>query len=56
MQLANAAALTGDRIEVENYYQHAEHYLRQINELAGAAGSIRPHPTGSQVEDIQGAA
>lgn len=26
--LARAAALTGDAVETENYYQHAEHYFR----------------------------
>ena len=28
MALARAAASTGDEIEIENYYQHAEHYFR----------------------------
>ena len=28
MELARAAALTGDVVETENYYQHAEHYFR----------------------------
>jgi uncharacterized MAPEG superfamily protein len=28
MALARAAALTGDPVEMENCYQHAEHYLR----------------------------
>jgi hypothetical protein len=32
MELARAAALNGDRIEAENLYQHAEHYLRQMND------------------------
>ncbi len=30
--LAEAKALAGDRIEAENYYQHAEHYLRLMAE------------------------
>ena len=30
--LARAAALTGDTIETENYYQHAEHFFRQMKE------------------------
>ena len=29
--LARAEALTGDRIAAENYFQHAEHYLRLIS-------------------------
>ena len=33
--LARAAALTGDAIETENYYQHAEHYYRLMKEQAG---------------------
>lgn len=32
--LARAAALTGDRVETENYYQHAEHYFRLMKEQA----------------------
>ena len=32
MALARAAASTGDSTETENYYQHAEHYLRPMNE------------------------
>ncbi len=30
--LAQNAALNGDEIATENYYQHAEHYLRQMRE------------------------
>ena len=33
--LARAAALAGDRIETENYYQHAEHYFRLMKEQTG---------------------
>ena len=32
--LAQDAALSGDEIATENYYQHAEHYLRQMRERA----------------------
>ena len=28
MALARAAILAGDRVEAENFYQHAEHYFR----------------------------
>ncbi len=28
MALARAASLAGDRVEAENFYQHAEHYFR----------------------------
>jgi hypothetical protein len=30
--LARAAESSGDAIESESYYQHAEHYLRLMNE------------------------
>ncbi len=30
--LARTALSNGDTIEAENYYQHAEHYFRQMNE------------------------
>jgi Domain of unknown function (DUF4167) len=33
--LARAAALTGDAVETENYYQHAEHYFRETKERTG---------------------
>ena len=32
--LARAAALTGDTIQTENLYQHAEHYFRLMREQA----------------------
>jgi hypothetical protein len=32
MALARAAALAGDPIEMENCYQHAEHYFRVMRE------------------------
>jgi hypothetical protein len=28
IELAQAAALAGNRVEAENYFQHAEHYFR----------------------------
>ena len=34
VELARAAALTGDAVETENYYQHAEHYYRMMREQA----------------------
>lgn len=34
MALARAAASSGDVIESENYYQHAEHYFRVMKEKA----------------------
>ena len=32
LALARAEALTGDRIQAENYFQHAEHYFRSRGE------------------------
>ena len=32
MQLARDASSAGDRVMAENYYQHAEHYLRLLSE------------------------
>jgi hypothetical protein len=32
--LAKASSSTGDAVEIENYYQHAEHYLRLMREQA----------------------
>ena len=32
MALARAAMRTGDAVEIENYYQHAEHYYRLSKE------------------------
>jgi hypothetical protein len=36
--LARDTALTGDRIGAENYYQHAEHYLRAMTANVRDAG------------------
>jgi Domain of unknown function (DUF4167) len=32
LELARAETLSGDRIAAENYFQHAEHYLRSMGE------------------------
>ena len=34
LALARAEALAGDRIVAENYFQHAEHYFRSMQENA----------------------
>ena len=36
--LARAAALSGDVVETENYYQHAEHYFRLMKEERTRSG------------------
>jgi hypothetical protein len=35
LALARDASSTGDRIMAENYFQHAEHYLRLLNSIGG---------------------
>lgn len=52
MALARSAASTGDAIEIENYYQHAEHYLRLTRELERVVGSIQPVPTRAEGEAL----
>lgn len=39
LRLAHAEAMAGDRISAENYYQHAEHYLRTMR----ATSQARPN-------------
>jgi hypothetical protein len=41
LALAQAEARSGDRIAAENYYQHAEHYLRSMHE-SGTKAHARP--------------
>jgi len=36
LALARAIASTGDAIQIENYYQHAEHYFRVMMERPAA--------------------
>src|SRR5262249_9180017 len=42
--LAREAAVSGDRLEAENFYQHAEHYFRLLNAngVASRHGAQRP--------------
>jgi hypothetical protein len=49
--LAREAAIGGDRIAVENFYQHAEHYLRIAN--ASRAGNQQGTPRLSMAADIE---
>ncbi|TYO67781.1 DUF4167 domain-containing protein [Bradyrhizobium hipponense] len=39
LALARAEALKGDRIAAENYFQHADHYLRLMRDDGAAASS-----------------
>lgn len=36
LALAQAESLSGNRVEAENYYQHAEHYFRSMAADRGA--------------------
>jgi hypothetical protein len=47
LAFARDAAAIGDRIAAENYYQHAEHYYRLINE---SGGYNRPNPNQPQMQ------
>jgi hypothetical protein len=42
LELARAEALTGNTVGAENYYQHAEHYFRSIDQppLSGPDGML----------------
>lgn len=50
LALAKDATASGDRIIAENYYQHAEHYIRIINEFDGKFDSSKI--LGSKTEDL----
>jgi hypothetical protein len=39
LALARAEALKGDHIAAENYFQHAEHYLRSMHENSATASA-----------------
>ncbi|MBK3736647.1 DUF4167 domain-containing protein, partial [Azospirillum brasilense] len=64
LALARDASSSGDRVQAENYLQHAEHYFRIINQIqesenrqrgnVGAAG-LGPQPSlGGSAEDEDG--
>jgi hypothetical protein len=38
LALARDATSAGDRVTAESYFQHAEHYVRQLNAAAEADG------------------
>jgi Domain of unknown function (DUF4167) len=43
LTLAQEAARSDDRIAAENYFQHAEHYLRVNNEMRGGNSANMSH-------------
>jgi hypothetical protein len=49
--LAREAAIGGDRIAAENFYQHAEHYLRVAN--ASREGNQQGAPRPSTPADVE---
>ena len=55
MKFARNAASTGDAVEIENLYQHAEHYLRLTRELEGAVRLSHPNPTKAKGEAFHAA-
>lgn len=55
LTLAKDATSMGDRMVAENYFQHAEHYIRIINELSGdARDKVRGLPNSKPVADDEG--
>ncbi|MTJ81552.1 MAG: DUF4167 domain-containing protein [Telmatospirillum sp.] len=56
LAMARDASSQGDRIAAENYYQHAEHYFRLINNQNQAAGRqpLRAVPTPADDQPLEG--
>ncbi len=54
LALARDAYSQGDRVSAENYYQHAEHYLRIINAQAVANGGRPRQGNGGNGADAKG--
>ncbi|MBI1206330.1 MAG: DUF4167 domain-containing protein [Azospirillum sp.] len=54
LTLARDATSAGDRIAAENYYQHAEHYFRIINQINEASGEGQRDRNGRQPGNGQG--
>lgn len=46
LALARDASSAGDRIMAENYFQHAEHYLRMLNAIGAPFEARDPHQFG----------
>lgn len=53
LALAKDACAVGDRIMAENYFQHAEHYIRIINEMHGTFDLSRVEGMGSDDDNNQ---
>ncbi|HYG91674.1 MAG TPA: DUF4167 domain-containing protein [Azospirillum sp.] len=53
LALARDAAASGDRIQAENYLQHAEHYFRIINQIQEAENRQRDNRGNGQGQQPQ---
>ncbi|MGH1377701.1 MAG: DUF4167 domain-containing protein [Alphaproteobacteria bacterium] len=53
LALAKDSTAVGDHTIAENYFQHAEHYIRIINEMSGAQGAnkVKGLDSGSVADD-----
>ena len=49
--LAKEALSNGDRILSENYYQHADHFLRVIENRNSIHNNSKPHLNNSSIEE-----
>ncbi len=55
LALAKDATSMGDRMVAENYFQHAEHYIRIINEMSGdASNKVKGLETNKVVAEDEG--
>ena len=57
LALARDAAAQGDRVQAENFYQHAEHYFRLINANSNGQQQRRPDrptPADDQSPEMDG--
>ena len=48
--LAREASSIGDKILSESYYQHADHFLRVIENRNSIQNSLKPHSDNSSIE------
>lgn len=53
MTLARESILLGDRVTAEGYFQHAEHYLRVINEYKAHKVNAEPTEPGSMYDTVE---
>ncbi|MBI1300365.1 MAG: DUF4167 domain-containing protein [Alphaproteobacteria bacterium] len=54
LALAKDSSSAGDHTMAENYYQHAEHYIRIINEMGGAQEASKVKGLNSNVAENEG--